>query len=115
MAKPDSEVLPELVELRRAVRAHLDAGVAIARRGLAVARSAGNGESTQFFDRCLSAMVASQGVARSLDAEPARESSIPSESGEEVSSATFASGDGANDAQVTPEEGRGRPGTWPSY
>ena len=114
MDNSDSEASPKLDELRQAVRDHLDASVAAARQGLAVAGTTGQAALQSFFERCLATLERAQAEAHS-DMDPAHRSNAEAPSGEQVSEATFASGDGANDAQVTPEVGRGKAGNWPSY
>lgn len=102
-------------EASTAIQAHLEAAISFAREGLAEAERMGYGAVQQPLLRCLTHLARAQAVA-SAGADMPAEPQLGSPShGEEVSSATFAAGDGANDAQVVPDEARGKPGNWPGF
>ena len=94
----------QLGEKLTAVRAHLTAGIAAAREGLAVAERAGNLALEQFFHRCLHDLGRACSDARWLN-ESSTSSSPPAQE-EQISTASFAPGDGASGVDVTPERGK---------
>ncbi|HKO53840.1 MAG TPA: hypothetical protein VJV79_39305 [Polyangiaceae bacterium] len=105
----------ELGERLQAMRAHLEVASALARRGLSAAQRSHHDSLEQFFQRCLHDFERGELDARSLNAELESVASTAPSPREQVSAATFAPGDGANDAQVTPEGARGKPGSWPAF
>jgi hypothetical protein len=115
----DPQATSSVRNLLASIRANLDSSVAIATQGLAEAQRLGDQTLERFFGRCLECLRDAQDEARALP-DPARQNGVhlpaPSEHapGEQVSTATFAAGDGANDAEVIPEEARGKPGNWPA-
>lgn len=109
MTRP-GEAEAELGEILSGVRGHLSAGIELARQGLAVAERDGNNALELFFHRCLHELGRACADARHLKATKGA-SATP----EQLSDATFAPGDGATDADVTPDAARDKPGTWPAY
>ena len=105
----------ELAELVQNLRAHLDSGVRLANQGLALASATEAAALQQFFERCVRALEQQRDDAPSVAAPPRDVSAVEAAPSEQVSAATFASGDGADDAQVTPEGARGKAGNWPAY
>jgi len=109
--QPDPSSTPELVELLQAMRGHLDGGLRLAKRGLAAAERAHHRQLEQFFRSCLQELGrAAESVITALGNGDA----VAPADAEQVSSASFAPGDGANDAQVVPEGAYGKAGNWPS-
>jgi hypothetical protein len=105
-----------LEQLLQSMRAQLQAGVALARQGVVAAERDAHRAARQFFQKCVEDLEAARAAAHSLGASFATNNATAgTASGEHVSSASFAPGDGANDAQVTPEEAHGKPGNWPAY
>jgi len=98
------------------MQAQLEAGIALARQGVLAAERDGGPAARQFFQECMEALEAARADAHALDDSFRTDhAATATKSGDQVSSASFAAGDGASDAQVTPEEARGKPGTWPAY
>ena len=114
---PTTDVDPlSLPELLQAMHERLEDAVPLAKQALLVAQRSGQSEARQFFQKCLADLERAGVDAQRLRASLAVSGGAsPAQSGEQVSSASFAPGDGANDAQVTPEEARGKPGNWPAY
>ena len=110
----DTSTKTDLHELLSAVREHLDAGIVLASQGLVEAERTANEAFEQFFHRCLQGLRRAQADASWLAGTPGRTRPGGKNAHEQVSEATFAPGDGANDAQIIPEEARGRPGNWPT-
>jgi hypothetical protein len=107
---------PGAAQFLQGMRAHLEAAITLARQALAAAEPDERRALQPLFDRCVHELERARADAHSLSASLARgTASTPGESGEQVSAATFAPGDGANDAEVTPDTGRGKPGNWPAY
>jgi hypothetical protein len=110
----DSANTSDLNERLRTFRAHVQSSIAAATQGLAEAVRVRNDSFDSFFRSCLDDLRRVEGkvgavAPSSTAAEGARE-----QSGEQVSTATFASGDGATD-EIIPEDARGKPGNWPAY
>ena len=97
----------------RGIETHLEAAIASAREGLVEAQRIDNHAIQQAFLSCLTHLARAQAFAGSSASLELKEPhALPHE---QVSTATFAVGDGANDAEVVPEDARGKPGNWPSF
>jgi exonuclease VII small subunit len=106
----DRDSASELFGRGRALAAQIEASLTLAKEALAAAARA---SSRLHLERCVADLERAQMEVRSLDQELAH--GHTPEGGEQVSSATNAAGDGADDAQVVPDDSRGRPGNWPAY
>jgi len=92
---------------------HALAGVLLARRGISHAQSKGDRELLELFENSLSTCNERAETVRQLLLVARNEGE--SHPAEQVTSASFAPGDGASDADVLPEGERGRAGNWPAY
>ena len=111
----DRSTKSDLHELLSAVREHLDAGILLASQGLGEAERTANEAFEQFFHRCLQGLRRAQADASWLNGMPGRNPLGEQVPHEQVSEATFAPGDGADDTQLAPEEeAHGKPGNWPT-
>jgi hypothetical protein len=112
--RPKDSGAVELGERLQTMRVHLEAAAVLARQGSSAAERSHDASFEQFFRRCVHDFERMELDARQLHAklEGVGAQLAPSE---QVSAASFAPGDGANDAQVTPEAARGKPGNWPAY
>jgi len=107
---------PDAADLLKDLRAHLDAGIMLAKQGAAAAERNEHEAVRQLFQGCVRELEHTSNLVHSLGASlGSGPVAAQLEPGEQVSAASFAPGDGANDAQVTPEEARGKPGNWPAY
>jgi len=92
---------------------HALTGVALAQRGIRQAQQKNERELVELFERALANYEECADAGRQrLHASHATGSARPAE---QVTSASFAPGDGATDADVLPEGQRDRAGNWPAY
>jgi hypothetical protein len=113
--RPENALAVELGERLQTLRGHLEAVAELARQGLSVALRSQDSSFEQFFRRCAHDLERMGRDSCSLEANAGTVAGAQLAPTEQVSAATFAPGDGANDAQVTPEAARGKPGNWPAY
>ena len=107
---------PGSAQFLQSLRSHLEAGITLARQALVAAEPDDRRALQQLFERCMHELEHARADANSLAASLAADTaSVREESGEQVSAATFAPGDGANDAEIMPDRARGKPGNWPAY
>jgi len=92
---------------------HARVGMALARRGIEQARQRNERDVVELFESALSHYSECAAGARQ-HMHPAHGPGATS-AGEQVTSASFAPGDGASDADVVPDDRRDRAGNWPAY
>jgi hypothetical protein len=91
---------------------HAVAGAVLARRGIRQAQQESDRELLFLCESSLKAYDQRADAARQLLNAKGQHGAKP---GEQVTSASFAPGDGASDKDVLPEGRRGRAGNWPAF
>jgi hypothetical protein len=87
--------------------------VLLARRGISQAHAENDRQLLELFESSLAAYSEQEEALRQRLLATRTQGAHPP--AEQVTSASFAPGDGASDADVLPEGQRGRPGNWPAY
>jgi hypothetical protein len=96
-------------ELRRVHEAAIRSALEL-RESAERARRDSDAELSAFLERC-----ARSDEVRAAQAKELLRSRVGLPAAEEVTSAAFAAGDGADDADVSPDSRRRRIGTWPAF